>query len=245
MKTRASTKTNTCRAFAAAALFAVLSGACLGQEGAKKEPKRLYGGFGYSNFIVQHVNHSALNKELNSNGYGSLASSNYAFGGGGMFCVRNFLFGGGGAWVLGSQAQSPQHRLSMEGGYGFFNLGYVAYSRKNLLFYPLIGAGGGGYTLKIAKKDASGNFNEQLNTPSSMAELHTGGMVADVSLNAQLFFGKSTEGFFCGLRAGYRLSPENWNFSIGNSGAGGSPAVNMNGLYVSIILGGGSVTNCN
>lgn len=206
-------------------------------------PKNLYGGFGHLNFSGEQLNLGDLNTSLSANGYGKISPYTGSFGGGGAFVIHNFVIGGGGAWLMNTSTQNGTNTFNIKGGYGHFNFGYVAYTGKRSLLYPTLGIGGGGYNILISQKNPKEDFPQQLNTPQGTMNLGAGGWMATVQLSYQYFFNKNTtEGFCIGIKAGYKYSPYNWRTTmLNNSSIGNSPSMNMNGVYITLFLGGGSV----
>jgi hypothetical protein len=200
------------------------------------------GGFGYFSFSGEQLHLTDLNHSLTANGYSSFNTIGTSYGGGGYFVINNFMIGGGGSWLADSRRKNPGSSQHLKGGYGCFSIGYLIYSGKRSLFYPTIGLGGGGYDMIVSKNSSSPDFTQQLNTPSGTLSANAGGWMSNIQLNYQCFFSKAgTEGFFIGLRAGYKYSPYDWSVGIDNNKLNNAPGINMNGFYASIILGGGSV----
>jgi hypothetical protein len=213
------------------------------EQSAKTKRADLSGGFGHFTFSAQQLNMSNLNGTLNSLGYSSLNSNYLSFGGGGGFVINNFFIGGEGGSLSTGNTSNQNSTLSFKAGCGYFNFGYMLCATKRSVFYPVVGLGGGGYTMDVNLKNVNSNFQDQLNTPNGGASLRGGGFMINSQLCYQYFFaGQDKQGFFLGLKAGYRYCPTNWNMSVNGSLVSHAPTVNMNGAYVSIILGGGSLT---
>jgi len=157
---------------------------------------------------------------------------------------KNFIVSGDGAGLQGMSSKNENTACNLEGGYGQFNLGYIVYSGKRSILYPTVGIGGGGYTVEMTKLGSgmSSNFNQQLQTPSGMFKVTAGGWMLNGQITYQYFLHpETTQGFFIGLREGYRYSPKNWEMKMNNAGLTNAPKINMNGFYASIIIGGGGI----
>jgi hypothetical protein len=215
------------------------------EQTAKAKRAILSGGFGHLSFSGQQINVSDLNGMLNTLGYSSLNNNYRSFGGGGGFVINNFFIGGEGGSLSTGNSSNQNSTLSFKAGCGYFNFGYIVHSTKRSVLYPVVGLGGGGYTMEVKLKNVNSNFPDQLNAPNGGATLQGGGFMINSQLCYQYFFaGHEKEGFFLGLKTGYRYCPTAWKMSVNGSPVSNAPSLNINGAYVSIILGGGSLTNC-
>ena len=90
------------------------------------------------------------------------------------------------------------------------------------------------------KKDPQTDFSQQLNSPSTSINAETGGLILNLHLSYHYFFKRTeTTTFFIGLKGGYRYSPGNWKITMNDNTIDGSPGINMNGFFMTVILGGG------
>jgi hypothetical protein len=230
------------RNFFSLLLITVCTQALLSQTETTNKCLKRSGGIGHLNFSAEQLNIGSLNSALSANNYGTLNPYTSSFGGGGLFSVNNMLFGGGGAWLMNTSTANSFNSVNLKGGYGCFNIGYLFSAGKRSLFYPTLGIGGGGYTIFVGQKNASSaDFEQQLNTPNGMISIEAGGWMTTFQLNYQYFFSRSTEGFFIGLSAGYKYSPYAWSSAMNNSKLSNAPEINMNGFFVRLCLGGGSI----
>jgi hypothetical protein len=214
---------------------------CFSQEPSATAGK-LYGGFGHFSFSGQSFNIGGMNALLKQNSYGEIDPFQYSWGGGGNFVIGNWMLGGEGAGIFNSSASNADNSINFSGGYGFFNLGYLFRPAKRWLLYPALGLGAGGYDLTISSKSANRNFQDQITSPSGYVTMQSGGLLLNAQLGWQYFFcGKHTSGFFIGAKTGYRYTPAPWNFSLSGERISDGPAVNMDGFYFTLVLGGGSV----
>lgn len=226
-----------------AGVFVLSSFMALAQEPATCR-KSLWGGFGYFALSGEQINIGELNTSLAANGYGQFNSNVVSLGGGGGFMTHKVFIGGGGAWLLGSANKNGGNSAGLRGGYGQFNVGYVVWSGKRSLLYPCLGIGGGGYDITVTKANVTSDFNQQLNAPAGMTTVQSGGLILSGQLSYQFFFNKEAlQGFCLGIKAGYKFSPASWKTSINDTELSNAPNINMNGLFVTIYLGGGSLLN--
>lgn len=230
--------------FKAVIMFAlILITAPVGAQEENATSKKLWGGFGYFAFSEEQINIDNLNASLSANDYNQLNTLTSSYGGGGAFVIHNLVIGGNGAWLFGSGAMKSGNETNLSGGYGFFNMGYVVYENKHNVLYPTLGIGGGGYDLSFSKAGSSIDFNQQLTTPSGMITAKAGGFITNIQISYQHFFNKNAmQGFYIGFKAGYKYSPGTWNISINDQQLSNSPKVNMNGFFLTLYLGGGSLT---
>jgi hypothetical protein len=214
-------------------------------QGQQSEPntkmKRHYGGFGYFNLSAETAAFSELNAILAKAGYEKINNISHAFGGGGFFVLKNFMIGGGGNWIPSTRTHNTDNTTIMSGGYGFTSFGYLFRLPGRLFVFPGIGLGGGGYSLLINPDRKPLNFDEQVSDPSGMLFLESGGWMLNISLTCQRFLKRSSEGFFVALKAGYKYSPSLWEFRMYDRAITNSPRINMNGITLSLIFGGGAI----
>jgi hypothetical protein len=212
-------------------------------ESAIPKNKALYGGIGHLTFSEEQLNLKGLNKTLTQNGYGTLNNYSQSFGGGGSFVIKNIVLGGGGAWLKNIGTQNSINSVSLKGGYGYFSMGYIAFGGRQSLLFPQLGIGGGGYTMQIQNKRTSIDFSQQLNSPAGVTIIETGGWMANLELTYLYFLNRNAkEGFCFGIKAGYKYAPNNWTAKDNGVALANSPKINMNGFFVSVLFGGGSVS---
>ncbi len=225
------------------ALLIVTTLSAFAQEEKVTTSKKISGGFGHFNFSAQSINIGGLNNLLAASDYGKINPYQASWGGGGNFVIRNFVIGGEGSGYFNSKTSNNFNAIDLNGGYGFFNMGYVVHSGKRSVLYPILGIGTGGYNITVHQKDQNKNIIEQLNTPSGNTTITAGGLLLNAQLAWQYFFyGHQKQGFFVGLKAGYRYSPNSWKLKVNGNGLNDSPNINMNGFNVTLIIGGGSLT---
>jgi len=203
------------------------------------------GGMGYSMFGRSTIDIGDLNEKLESKGYTKLSDSFFSVGGGGYGIINNrVIIGGEGHGLLGDEVTSGNYKNSLYIGYGFFNLGYIVYSVKDLRVYPLLGIGGGTMNLKIAEKVTSLSFNDILDNPKRKVELTTGGFLLNVAFGADYLLKLSEDergkaGFLLGLRAGYTFAPFTGNWNMDDIEISGAPEIGITGPYIRLLFGGG------
>lgn len=203
----------------------------------------LYGGFGYYAVSAEQIQVNDLNRSLAANGYGQFPAQVASMGGGGGFMIRNFFIGGGGAWLMGADRSVNGNRSSLRGGYGLFHLGYALHAGKHQVLYPCLGIGGGGFDLGFTRYNFSSDFNEQVGAPIGTTTIRAGGLMLSAQVAWQYFFCRDAmQGFCVGVKAGYKYAPSAWNFSVNETALSNAPDVNMNGVFLTLFIGGGSLT---
>lgn len=204
-----------------------------------------------------------LNADLTGAGFPSFDDGLITLGGFGLGSAGRFLIGGEGHALLPTEETTADgtFRTRFGGGYGMFNLGYLAYSDDHVDIYPILGVGGGGTTLEIIER-SSPTFDDVLDDPARGSRLTTGGFMMSVSVGADYRFGPAERerrrwrdrgrdrnddddedddhgGLFVGLRAGWLWTPGDarWELDELNEVAGG-PNVGPTGLFIRLSVGG-------
>ena len=202
------------------------------------------GGCGYFSTGVNFFNLSKLNDKLKNSGYPELSSNFWAFGGGGYGIVYNRFIIGGEGYGFGDTASNSQYKVSLGGGYGFFNFGYLLFSSSSIKLYPLLGIGGGGLTLKLIPKSNNLKFNELLSDPKRMSTLSNGFLLVNLGLGMDYLLplaenkdGKG--GVLLGIRVGYILCPAKGDWGVEDIEVSDVPSLDFSGFYFRIVIGGG------
>ncbi|MBN1349421.1 hypothetical protein JXJ21_08430 [candidate division KSB1 bacterium] len=205
------------------------------------------GGMGYSMFGRSVLDVSDLSAKLEAKGFSGMSDNFFSVGGGGHSIINNrFIIGGEGHTLLGEDNNGSTYKTSITAGYGFFDLGYVAYSVKDLRIYPLLGIGGGGINLKIAENITSLSFDEVLDNPKRTSELSTGGFLLNFALGVDylLAFGENEKGrggLLFGIRAGYTLAAFKGSWMMDDVEISGVPEMGITGPYIRFLFGGGGI----
>jgi hypothetical protein len=186
-----------------------------------------------------------LNDVLVDEGYPSLEERFITLGGAGYGQRGRVLFGAEGHALLGEEESTADasRQITLNGGYGLFRLGILAFSESGFELVPAIGLGGGGMALQIAERSAP-SFEDVLEDPARSSTLTTGMFVIDGSLGLNYRFdtsdrGERPGGILLGVQGGYTYSPWNssWELDGLNSVAGG-PDLQIEGYYVRLSIGG-------
>lgn len=165
-------------------------------------------------------------------------------GGTGHAFIENFVIGGSGTAILGDKIKIDSTIVSIGGGIGTFDIGYLISNKDKLKIYPMIGLGGTGIGVQIIKNQHY-TIQQIVNNPWKEINIGLGEFVLDVSLNIDLipllqYDAKENtySGFLTGIKFGYAYSPSSsdWMFAGGNISDG--PSFGLNMFYFKINLGG-------
>lgn len=207
-----------------------------------QQATRLSGAIAYVTVSGMQLHVKQLNNALTANNYGKVNEYGFSFGGGCSYVIRKIVIGAGGAWISNSGTKGPSANLNLQGGYGYGTIGYVVHASKRSLFYPTLGLGSGGYTIRITEKNLQTDFSQQLQAPKGTVKLEAEGFMATLQFNWFYFINSSNlKGYGVGLQAGYNFSPNSWNMRMHTAKLSHSPELNMNGFFVTIMLGGGGI----
>ncbi|MBN1542834.1 hypothetical protein JW992_11865 [candidate division KSB1 bacterium] len=196
-------------------------------------------------FIIgqQNLALDELNTALTAQGYNELKSGFFTMGGVGYGIVNRVLLGGEGQALFGDEVVSRGFKMSLSGGYGLFNLGYLVKKTERLNVYPFLGIGGGGMTLEIIEQGAP-SFEELLENPRRSSVVTRGGVMMDFGLGADYLITLSekkgeTGGMALGFRAGYNWMPWTGDWIFSESEIAGGPEIRISGAYIKFMIGGG------
>jgi len=204
------------------------------------------GGRGYVMMGTSMLDIDELNTSLSNAGYSELSDNFFTLGGGGHAIINRIIIGGEGHGLMADETTTGNYTVSLTGGYGLVNVGYLIFSRGGFHLYPLLGIGGGAIDLKIHEREAP-SFDEILDDPKRGSELSTGGFLLNVSIGADHLFilGGDEEGeggLVLGLRAGYTFTPIKGDWNMYDMDVGGGPDIGITGPYFHLMLGGGGVS---
>jgi hypothetical protein len=179
---------------------------------------------------------AALNNRLMPFGYPRLSRGLVSLGCGGRIQIGRLIFGGEYHYLFQGEADAEGYRISLDGAYGFFDLGAVLLRRPGLLVYGLAGIGGGRLSLKMrAARGAA--FDDVLADPGRDATLSSYPFLTQLVAAADLRVSKR---FFVGLRAGYVFAPGRAEWELGFESAPSGPDARLTGPTLRVVLGRGS-----
>lgn len=152
---------------------------------------------------------------------------------------RWLLLGGEGAGLMTGEGVVNGRSVSVTGGYGFFNLGWMFPVAERVRVYPLASLGGGGLTVGIGPSGTSDSFGDILEDPDREARISRGGLLVGGGLGAEVRLGGGDRALLLGLRAGYLVEPMSSAWRMGGNALSGGPDSSLEGLYLRFYIGGG------
>ncbi len=185
-----------------------------------------------------------LNVALQGREYAELSNRFLSIGGCGYRINGKWILGGEGHAIESKDVTSQGYKISLAGGYGLFNAGYLIHKKNNLNLYPMLGIGGGALTLNMIE-NSTPSFDEMLQDPKRGMQISTAGLMVSAGIGVDyLFMKKKSEseegGMAIGLRIGYTISPFVGNWIFRESEIAGGPELGITGPYVHFMIGGGS-----
>ncbi len=176
------------------------------------------GGFGCFGPTVGIVDFSGLDGAFAAGSITQkLGSMQWGFGGAGFGLIDRVVIGGSG-WGSSQTVGSDSLRATIEIAGGEFDLGYQVFSLQHLLIAPVLGIGGGGYTIDLQKLSGTPlTFDSLLKNPGYTSEVSFSGLTLSPQLMVTVpisFVGLQLRGGYCytpmtpewGLRGGSTLS---------------------------------------
>lgn len=179
---------------------------------------------------------SALNDRLTPFGYPRLSRGLLSLGCGGRLVFGRLIFGGEYHHLSQGERETVDYKISLDGAYGFFDLGAVLHRSPRILVYGLAGIGGGRLSLKM-RAARGALFDEVLADPGRAATLSSYGFLAQVVAAADI---RVTKRFFIGLRAGYVFAPSRAEWELGFENVPSGPDARLAGPSLRVIFGRGS-----
>lgn len=215
--------------------------------------QNLPGGRGAFQVGFQSPELGSLNEQLAAAGYPAFDDGFLTLGGFGWGRVGRFLVGGEGHGILPAEETTDDgsYRTRLSGGYGLFNLGYLAHSGRRVDLYPIAGIGGGAMTLDVVER-SSPTFDDVLDDPGRSSRLSASTFLVSAALGVDVRLGRRHArrgdrdgddepggGLLVGIRTGWIWAPgdANWELDELNDVAGG-PQLGPDGFFVRISLGG-------
>lgn len=207
------------------------------------KPKTMRGGGGGFNVGYGNFNVSKLQEFLPSD-FKSLNNDHLLLGGHGYSFLGNLVIGGSGMGVIGNSINSSGLKVNVNGGFGTFDIGYLVINKEALKVYPVVGFGGGGFGINVARNEDV-SVSEVKNSPGREINISKGGFIFNFSANLSfvpvLKYDEEENtygGFMAGIKAGYlyQLPSSNWSYSGGDVTDG--PDFGLNGPYITLVIGG-------
>lgn len=197
-------------------------------------------GAGFFTIGTSFIDIGGLNDQLEAAGYPTFDRAALSIGGGGYGVVAGVLMiGGEGHGVIGGEEAYQGRSISIGGGYGLFNLGYLRRLTPDLRAYPMLGIGGGGFSMNIGNTGDADSFEDILQDPNRQATVGRGSFLVSLSAGIEYLFKEEDGGFLLGLRVGYLMTPFQSNWRLGGNTLSDSPAASLGGPFLHLTIGGG------
>lgn len=204
------------------------------------------GGWGYFMLGKRHIDIKNLNEELVNKGYSKFSDDFTFLGGGGRHLINRLIIGAEGYFLLRDKNTTASYKTSIDGGYGFFDVGYLLFKKEDLMIYPLLGIGGGGFDIEIKEKVPSATgFGDILTNPRRESHLSVGGPLLNLAIGIDWFLTltkkeeKNKGGLVFGLQASYLLPLTKWDdWYLCEKDISGGPNIAFRGFYLSFAIGG-------
>jgi len=198
------------------------------------------GGFGCVGPTVGIVNFDGLNDAFEDGGVQlkeKLNSLHWGFGGAGFALIDRIVIGGSG-WGGSQTVGSDSLRATVQISGGEFDLGYQVFSTKHLLIAPVLGIGGGGYTIELQKLSGTApTFNELLKNPGRTGRVS----FSSLTLSPQLMVTVPVKFVGLQLRGGYCYTPSTPEWGLeGGSKLSSGPTISkgMPFATLNVVFGG-------
>lgn len=191
-----------------------------------------YGGSGYFGFRLMKQNFSTLNAAFASNNLPQISENVLAFSAGGHGYINKLIIGGEGMSYELADKNNGTYTTQVRGDYGFVNVGYLVYNKKNLMLAPMLGFGS--HTMIIDINDNTiENFNQLLSNPKKGTRLKNDQFLLDFGVKADLFL-TERKFFAIGLKAGYMFAPVESEWTDVNKISIDGPSLNADGAYAQL-----------
>jgi hypothetical protein len=164
----------------------------------------------------------------------------WGFGGGGYALIDRIVIGGSG-WGGDQYFESDSLNAKVSFAGGEFDLGYAVLSIPHLIVAPMLGIGGAGYDVELARRgDLPSTFDEMIQARGLTSRVST----SSFSLNPHLMVTVPISFVGLQLRGGYVYTPAQgqWQMADGQALLSG-PAVGKGAPYVSLNVMFGGVGN--
>ena len=206
-----------------------------------EQGKVVTGGGGYVSIGTNFISTQSLDRSLGQYQLPMFGSGQrfFTFGGGGGSFINRFYFGGYGEGHVGLSASNDLYKSKMSGGHGLVHIGYALSQSESFVFYPTIGIGGGGTTMRI---DEGPSYDESVSglllAPDT--KLSTGYMLLKLGLNADFPINPDPTnhgGLLLGVSAGYQLVPFSSRWKDGGDTVPELAKFDPSGFYLRLKVG--------
>lgn len=192
-------------------------------------------------------NFGRLNSYLTSGDFPTVPENYFSLGIGGHLIFDKLVIGLELQHSLGrSHVSTKEFNTSVSTKYFLVNSGYLLYSKKGLMMYPLLGLGVGKLTLKVSENKTQ-SFQDIIVFQGSSAS-STRSLLLNMGFAVDYFykFNKTKKGknsLLLGIRAGCLISVSKWDWRVNGIRVGDGPTAGLTGPYVRITIGLGGLVD--
>ena len=182
-----------------------------------------------------------LNNTIEQRGFPTVAENYFAYGLGGHVIHNKFVVGIELQRFIEKKKVSPKDfNTSLLGKYSLLNMGYLLYSKKGLMMYPLCGIGMGELKLRVIENNIH-SFDD-IDSYQKGSDSKTRSFLVNLGFGLDYFFkfkerkrGKNK--LIMGIRLGYLISAVRSDWSVNHIRVGDGPIAGLTGPYVRVIIG--------
>ncbi|MCP5105071.1 MAG: hypothetical protein GY950_16910, partial [bacterium] len=182
-----------------------------------------------------------LNNYLEKRDYPIVSKQYFSFGLGGHVIHNKFILGIEIKKFLEiRKITAQQFTTFLSGKYSLLNTGYLMYSKKGLMMYPLFGVGVGEMKLKVIEKNIK-SFND-INSYHRYNSARTHSFLVNLGFGMDYFFNfdkkkKGKNNLMFGLRAGYLISAIKFEWKVNHILVADGPRIGLTGPYIHLAIG--------
>lgn len=181
-----------------------------------------------------------LNSRLNKTSYPSVGNEYLHFGANYQLIYNKVITDFEYYKIAINNNRNDTYKTSLQGEYGFVNIGFLVVSARHFQLYPLVGVGGGTINLEITQ-EGEFSFDNILQNSQNIVKMSKSGAVINIGLGADFIISvdkkKSSPAFLIGIRGGYTYDTSGTEWTANGLAIDNGPAVGLSGFYVRLMLG--------
>lgn len=195
----------------------------------------------YFMFGLNMLNLNNLNNHLTQKEFPTVAESYYIFGLGGHIIHNKFVVGIElQRFFKKEQISSKEFNTSVMAKYSLLNLGYLFYSKKGLMMYPLFGMGLGELKLRVIENNIH-SFGD-IDSYQRGSQSNTQSLLLNLGFGLDYFFKfdekkKGQNNLMMGVRIGYNISAIKSDWSVNHVHVGDGPPSGLTCFYFRVVIG--------
>ncbi|MDQ1352709.1 MAG: hypothetical protein QG657_3015 [Acidobacteriota bacterium] len=200
---------------------------------------------GYIIFGRNMFNFGRLNSYLTSGDFPTVPENYFSLGIGGHLIFDKLVIALEINHSLGrSHVSTKKYNTSVSSKYFLVNTGYLMYSKKGLMMYPLLGVGLGRLSLRVSENNT--HSFQDIVIFQGRSDAYTRSLLLNMGIGVDYFFryNKAKKGKNCllfGLRAGCIVSASKWDWRVNGIRVGDGPTAGLTGPYIRLTFGLGGL----